>query len=118
MVLPANVKFLIILLLADLITGIIKSLYGNSDKSENGLLSSKAMTKGIFTKICYFFVILVAYYIDTTLSLKGFLYNYVIVYFCIESSLSILENVACCGVKVPSIVKNKLDILERKNDNV
>lgn len=111
-------KFLIILLLADLITGIIKSLYGNSDKSKNGLLSSKAMTKGIFTKICYFFVILVSYYIDTTLSLKGFLYNYVIIYFCIENSLSILENVACCGVKVPTIVKNKLDILERKNDNV
>lgn len=94
-------------------------MYGNSDKSNNGLLSSKAMTKGIFTKICYFFVILVSYYIDITLSLKGFLYNYVIIYFCIENSLSILENVACCGVKVPDIIKNKLDILERKNnDNV
>lgn len=107
---PLNVKFLICLIILDFASGLLKSLYGNSDKSDNGYLSSKAIKKGFISKIGIFLLLAVAFYIDSYINSGGYIFNYTIVYFCIESSLSIIENVSCCGVKVPAIIREKLDI--------
>lgn len=108
--LPLNVKFLICLIILDFASGLLKSLYGNSDKSDNGYLSSKAIKKGFISKISIFLLLAVAFYIDSYINGGGYIFNYTIVYFCIESCLSIIENVSCCGVKVPTIMREKLDI--------
>lgn len=108
--LPLNVKFLICLIILDFASGLLKSLYGNSDKSDTGYLSSKAIKKGFISKISIFLLLAVAFYIDSYINGSGYIFNYTIVYFCIESCVSIMENVSCCGVKVPTIMREKLDI--------
>lgn len=108
--LPLNVKFLICLIIIDFASGLLKSLYGNSDKSDTGYLSSKAIKKGFISKISIFLLLTVAFYIDSYINGGGYVFNYTIVYFCIESCVSIMENVSCCGVNVPAIMREKLDI--------
>ena len=108
--LPLNVKFLICLIILDFASGLLKSLYGNSDKSDTGYLSSKAIKKGFISKVSIFLLLAVAFYIDSYINGSGYIFNYTIVYFCIESCVSIMENVSCCGVKVPTIMREKLDI--------
>ena len=108
--LPLNVKFLICLIILDFASGLLKSVYGNSDKSDTGYLSSKAIKKGFISKVSIFLLLAVAFYVDSYINGNGYVYNYTIVYFCIESCISILENVSCCGVKVPAIINEKLDI--------
>ena len=108
--LPLNVKFLICLIILDFVSGLLKSLYGNSDKSDTGYLSSKAIKKGFISKISIFLLLAVAFYIDSYINGSGYIFNYTIIYFCIESCVSIMENVSCCGVKVPTIMREKLDI--------
>lgn len=110
MSLPLNVKFLICLIIIDFASGLLKSVYGNSDKSANGYLSSKAIKKGFISKISIFLLLAVAFYIDSYINGGSYIFNYTIVYFCIESCVSIMENVSCCGVKVPAIMREKLDI--------
>lgn len=107
---PLNVKFLIFLIVLDFASGILKSLYGNSDKSYNGYLSSKAIKKGFISKMSIFLLLAVAFFVDSYINSNGYVFNYTIVYFCIESCVSIMENVSSCGVKVPTIISEKLDI--------
>ena len=100
---------LAILMVIDMITGILKSLI-------NGNLWSRKSTYGFGRKMLVFLIIIVANILDTLFSLNGVLiYGSVIFYIYIEC-LSIIENYALMGGKVPEQLLNTLELLKEKND--
>lgn len=81
-----------------------------------GNLSSKDGFKGILKKVLYLIVVSVGFYIDEVTKSNGALRSMVIYYFITNECLSILENIADCGIKLPVGLTQKLGKGEIKND--
>lgn len=112
---------LIILMSLDFAMGLLIAVFwGNSDKSENGGLSSAACWKGIVKKLCTLLVVAAAVQADKLLGIS-FARNAVIIGFCVSEIISICENAALMGI-LPEGVKKAfekvIDILkgEDKDD--
>ncbi len=89
---------------ADFITGVIKEkVFGNSDKSDTGKISSKASFKGICKKGVMLIFVMIAYRLDLMAG-TNLVRNTVITAFLINEVISINENAICMGIDVPSIV--------------
>ena len=59
------VKTLVVLMVVDFVMGLLCALvFGKSDKSTNGALSSKACWQGITKKVCTGMIVVVAHRID------------------------------------------------------
>ena len=99
------------MIVLDFITGILSAIY-------NRELESRACLKGIIKKSCYFLLVIVAHGLDTLVPNDGtFLLRTITIYFLVANDgLSILENVAECGVEYPDFLKNFLKQLKKKSD--
>ena len=102
---------LAILMVIDMITGILKSLI-------NGNLWSRKSTYGFGRKMLVFLIIIVANIIDTLFSLNGVLIYGSVIFYVLNECLSIIENYALMGGKVPEQLLNTLELLKEKNDAV
>ena len=100
---------LAILMVIDMITGILKSL-------KNGNLWSRKSTYGFGRKMLVFLIIIVANIIDTLFSLNGVLIYGSVIFYILNECLSIIENYALIGGKVPEQLLNTLELLKEKND--
>lgn len=106
-------KILLALMLIDIFTGLIKSLWGASDKSSQGYLNSSVMWKGGAKKILTISIIEVATLIDLLIpSNEPSIKAATITYYIAVESLSILENVSACGLPIPDKIKIFLDCLK------
>ena len=101
-----HLNVLVIVICTDFITGILKAFI-NKD------LQSREMMVGMIRKMLIMVCVCLAFEVDKALALHaanaGIEYNldirlFVIIYFCIEELLSILENMVAIGVPVPKFV--------------
>lgn len=101
-----HLNVLVIMICTDFITGILKAFI-NKD------LQSREMMVGMIRKMMIMVCVCLAFEVDKALALHaanaGIEYNldirlFVIIYFCVEELLSILENMVVIGVPVPKFV--------------
>ena len=107
---------LIIFMAIDYITGVlIAAVWKRSNKSESGALESRAGFKGLIRKGTILLVVWVSVQLDLVLSMDGFSRTAVVLFFCGNEGLSIVENLGIMGVPLPDFIKDKLEQLRGKD---
>ncbi len=116
-------QFLLVVMCLDIITGVMKSAYLKSEKTESGAFSSKIFIRGLLRKGACLCVVIVAVQVDAIfiqmgtpidILVFGSVRNAVIVFFWLGEVASILENYGEMGMKLPKPLVKFLDVL---NDN-
>ena len=108
---------LIVLMIVDLIVGfLISAIWQKSTKTDSGKLSSSVMFKGIVKKFLTLVIVVIAYQLDILLAMNV-IRHIVIIAFIVEEILSITENIAITGIKIPTIITKALDVLEKEVKN-
>lgn len=102
---------LLILIVLDYITGIIKS-YINKD------LSSKIGFRGIVKKVAILILVMVSVIVDRVTGNTGAVRTLVIYYFVANEGLSIIENLGEAGLPIPSKLKEALNSLKDNKTGV
>lgn len=95
---------LVILMLADIITGVLKAFKEKRLRSRTALF-------GYARKIGVFAVIILANIIDIILALNGAVAVATVLFYIANEGLSILENLSQIGVKVPKVISDKLHVI-------
>lgn len=105
---------LIVLMIIDLVVGfLISAIWQKSTKTDSGKLSSSVMFKGIVKKFFTLVIVVIAFQLDKLL-VMNLIRHIVIIAFIVEEILSITENIAITGIKIPAIFTKALDVLERE----
>jgi len=113
-----ELKTLLILILIDLICGLITAaVFKRSPKTESGGLSSNEMRKGVFKKIGILLVVAVAHQIDVTLHINYIMYACEVTLIA-EEILSIIESAGLMGIPIPGVIKNSIDLLNMKVNDI
>ena len=108
---------LLVLMTIDLIVGfLISAIWQKSTKTDSGKLSSKVMFKGIVKKFFTLVIVVIAFQLDKLL-VMNVIRHIVIIAFIVEEVLSITENIAITGIKIPAIITKALDVLEKEVKN-
>jgi toxin secretion/phage lysis holin len=111
-------QVLIVIMAVDVITGwMVAGVFHKSPKTETGALDSKIGFKGLFKKFSVLLLILVAAQLDKAIG-GSFSRTAVILFFCGNEGLSILENLALMGIEYPAFLKNALEALKKDDNNV
>nr|MDH3076433.1 phage holin family protein [Bacillus velezensis] len=100
---------LLILSILDVITGIIKAW-------KMKRLRSRSAWFGYVRKMLSFMVVIVANIIDTITNLNGVLTFGTVLFYIANEGLSITENLAQIGVKIPAVITDRLHVIESDND--
>ncbi|MBE7958726.1 phage holin family protein [Bacillus amyloliquefaciens] len=100
---------LLILSILDVITGIIKAWKMKQ-------LRSRSAWFGYVRKMLSFMVVIVANIIDTITNLNGVLTFGTVLFYIANEGLSITENLAQIGVKIPPVITDRLHVIESDND--
>ena len=114
---------LIVLMACDYISGlIVAGVFKKSNKTKSGGLNSKAGFKGLCRKLMTLVFVVVAHYIDVVLGID-YVRNAVIIGFCANECISIVENAGIMGLPLPAAVINGVELLkakaeEEKNGNI
>ena len=106
--LPALGQAVLIVQMADLMTGFCCALLGKSQKSESGRVSSRAMLEGIMKKGCEWLIVLVCIYAGTPLGMEG-IGSAAMTYVIATELVSLLENLSLIGLDVP-LLQTILDV--------
>ena len=110
---------LIAFMAIDFVMGLICALvFGRSNKSANGSLSSSACWKGLIKKVCTLLRVVVAQRIDI-LTGSEYIRNAVVIAFCVSELISICENAGLMGILpegVQKILNKAIDVLKNKNN--
>ena len=100
----------------DYITGVVCALiWHKSPKSADGTFESKASIKGLFRKGAILLVVLVAYKVDLLAGTEGVTRTAVILFFCANDGMSIVENLGIMGVPMPPALKDAFAVLRQKS---
>lgn len=103
------IQSLLIVMLVDYLTGIASAIY-------NKELSSKIGFKGIIKKFCYLLVVALSVVIDNLTGQSGLIRTLVIYFFVANDGLSIIENMAEMGVKLPQKLIDALEQIKKKGE--
>lgn len=110
-------KTLLIFMAVDYVTGImVAGIFKNSPKTENGCLESKAGWKGICRKGVALLIVLVACRLDLLMG-SEFIRDAVIIAYCTNETISIIENAGLMGVPIPTPIKKAIESLTKDGDN-
>ena len=100
----------------DLASGlIVAGVFKTSAKTSSGGLSSNTMSKGISKKIMIISLVALGHLLDLALGVNIIMQG-IMVTFILNEILSITENMALMGLKIPSVLTKALDILEKKGE--
>lgn len=104
---------LIVLMSIDFSSGLLLAVvFKKSKKIESGRLSSAAGIKGLSKKIFILFLIAMSQQLDIILT-TWFIRDGAIIAFISREGASILENSTLAGLKVPTVIKNVLEVLNK-----
>ena len=103
------ISCLLIAIILDYISGIIKAYITKQLSSEIGL-------KGIIKKVAILLIVTLAVLIDRITGESGAIRTLVIYYFVANEGLSIIENFAAAGVPIPAAIKNALKALKKESN--
>ncbi|MDY4607454.1 MAG: phage holin family protein [Eubacterium sp.] len=108
-----GIKTLLIFMFTDVITGFMKAYVGKSEKSLNGHLKSYVMWKGGIKKALIIIVIYISNMAESLISPDSqILRNLTVSYYIAMEALSILENIASCGISFPKSLEKALEQLK------
>ena len=108
---------LVIFMSVDYISGlIVAGVFKNSNKSETGALESRAGFKGLCRKCLIFLFVIIAYRLDLMLS-TTYIQDAVIIGFCANELVSIIENAGLMGVPLPDVIVKAVDLLAKRGDD-
>lgn len=109
-----GMKTLIFFMAVDYIAGlIVAGVFKHSPKSENGALESRAGWKGLCRKGMTLLIVLIAYRLDLLIG-TNYIRDAVVIGFCVNELLSIIENAGLMGIPLPPVLKKAVDILKNK----
>lgn len=103
------IQSLLIVMVVDYLTGIASAIY-------NKELSSKIGFKGIIKKFSYLCVVALSVVIDNLTGQSGLIRTLVIYFFVANDGLSIIENMAEMGVKLPQKLIDSLEQIRKKGE--
>lgn len=103
------IQSLLIVMVVDYLTGIASAMY-------NKELSSKIGFKGILKKFSYLCVVALSVVIDNLTGQSGLIRTLVIYFFVANDGLSIIENMAEMGVKLPQKLIDSLEQIRKKGE--
>lgn len=105
---------LIIFMAIDYITGlIVAGVFKKSGKSETGSLESRAGFKGLCKKCVVLIFVLIACRLDMLIG-SNFIRNAVVIAYCSNELLSIIENAGLMGVPIPEPIIKAIETLKAK----
>lgn len=108
---------LVIFMAVDFVTGFVSAAMGKSKHSETGKLSSKAGWVGLAKKFCVVLMVVVAVRIDILIG-TTYIRDAACIGFCVNELLSIVENTSLMGIPYPPVLKNAIDVLQKKAGRV
>ena len=120
--LPPLIWVLVAVMALDYITGLMCGFHGTSPKTESGKLSSSAAFKGLIKKAVIILVVFLAALLDQAVAMgAGVEFNAVTgatcLWFIASEGLSIVENAAALGVKIPKVLLKALEIMQDQDDS-
>ena len=108
---------LIIFMVVDYITGlIVAGVFKNSTKTESGALESRAGWKGLCRKGVTLLIVLVSYRLDILIG-TSYIRDAVIIGFCANEAISIIENAGLMGIPLPAVISKAIDLLTKKSES-
>lgn len=112
----AGMTTLVLFMAIDYLSGLtVAGVFKQSPKSKTGALESRAGFKGLCRKGMTLLVVLVAYRLDLLIG-TNYVKDAVIIGFCVNELLSIIENAGLMGLPLPPIIVKALDILKSKSE--
>ena len=98
----------------DYATGlIVAGVFHKSPKSPGGGLESMAGWKGLCRKFVTLMIVLVAHEMDVLLGIQ-YVRDAVVVGFCVNEIISILENAGRMGLPIPGVLTEAIDQLKKR----
>ena len=97
------INALILLMITDVITGLLKAI-------SKGQLWSKSALNGYVRKIGYLCVILAGNLIGVIFQMHGMFINSFVLFYIVGELTSVLENAVAMGIPVPKLLSDKLMI--------
>ena len=113
----AGMTTLILFMSIDYLSGlVVAGVFKQSPKSDSGALESRAGWKGLCRKGMTLLFVLIAYRLDLMIG-TNYIRDAVVIGFCVNELLSIIENAGLMGLPLPPIIVKALDILKTKADD-
>lgn len=113
----AAMTTLVLFMAIDYVSGLILAgIFHKSAKSETGGLNSRIGWKGICKKGITLAIVLVAFRLDLLCG-TAYIKDTVVIAFCANELISIIENAGLMGVPIPSIITKAIDILKEEAEN-
>ena len=110
----AAMTTLLLFMAVDYISGlIVAGVFKNSTKTETGALESRAGFKGLCRKGMILIIVMVAYRIDLLIG-TDYVRDAVVIAFCTNELISIVENAGLMGIPLPTVITKAVDILTQK----
>lgn len=107
---------LLIFMAVDYITGLIcAGVFKSSAKSKSGGLESRAGWKGLCRKGVTILIVLVAYRLDLLIG-TNYIRDAVVIAFCANELISIVENCGLMGLPLPKPITKAIDVLKNKTE--
>lgn len=105
---------LCVFMLVDYVTGLITAgVFKNSPKTADGGIESRAGLKGLLRKFAMLLMVVVACRVDLLLS-TTYVKDCVIIAFCSNELISIIENFGLMGIPLPKVITNIISVLQNK----
>lgn len=102
----------------DYITGVLlAAVWKKSPKTETGALNSSVGFKGICKKVANLILLIIAVMLDHVIGDTNLVFRTATIFALSANELvSIIENIGCMGVRIPSVLTKAIDILNKKGD--
>lgn len=111
------VEALCLFILLDVTTGLVQTCYfGKSRKTASGKFSSTVMYRGILRKGMIFLVLIIGARFDLVFGTE-YILEAVMLFYLVQESLSVCENLSACGLPMPQVLKKILDVLDERKNN-
>lgn len=112
-----NLSVLLSLMAVDIATGLLAAIMNKSIKTEGGGLSSGTTFKGICKKFLMLILVYTGFRIDALLGTNGMIREGAIIAFSLNELISIAENAGLCGIPIPTIITNSIEVLKKKGES-
>ena len=112
----AALTTLLIFMGVDYLSGLILAgIFHASPKSEDGTLESYAGWKGLVRKGMTLLIVLIGARLDLLIGVN-YIRDAMVIAFCVNELLSIIENMGLMGVPMPEILTNAIEMLKSKSE--
>ena len=112
----AALTTLLIFMAIDYLSGlIVAGVFHASPKSENGALEVRAGWKGVIRKCMTLLAVLIGARLDILLA-TAYIKDALVIAFCVNELLSIIENWGLMGLPMPKIMTEAVELLKAKSE--